>query len=74
MKWFEYALNVYDDKDEFLEQIDCFSTIKEAKKYIKENPLDEGESYKIIRINYERKHSDGNIEDNEIGIEVVYET
>ena len=74
MKWSEYALNVYDDKDEFLEQIDCFSTIKEAKNYIKENPLNEGESYKIIRINYEREHIDGNIEDNEIGIEVVYET
>lgn len=62
----DYALNVYNNKG-FLYQVDVFSSLKEVKRYVKANELeDENEFYKVICTEYNEK-------EQELEVEILYE-
>ena len=61
----EYAVEIYNKNNKFIEQVDVFNTYEEAETFIKEIDIDididkDSEHFGIIEIEYD--------DDNEIGV------
>lgn len=57
----EYTVEIYDNEDNWVEQVDVFHTYEEAEKYTQENAsedLEDGDRYSIWCIEYDENENE----------------